>query len=73
MHGICCIDRISGSGDVHNLTLRRIELHIPLPFPFLQYIKVVLELLVIILSFNGQVHLSVFLLEPGGGGGGGWG
>ena len=63
MHGICCIDRLSGSGDVHNLTLRRIELHIPLPFPFLQYIKVVLELLIIILSFNGQEHRSIICKE----------
>ena len=56
MHGISCIDRSSGPGDLHSLTLRRIELHIPLPFPFLQYIKVILELLIIILSSNGQVH-----------------
>ena len=46
MHGICCIDRSYGPGDVHNRTLRRIELHIPLPFPFLQYMKVILELLI---------------------------
>ena len=45
MHGIYCIDRSSEPGDVHNMTVRRIELYIPLPIPFLQYSKVTLELL----------------------------
>ena len=57
------IGRLDLHGDVHNLTLTWIEFHIPLRFPFLQYIKVILELFAVSLPLNMDCVLQLAVID----------
>ena len=56
METIVCINWLPGTCYLNYLAFRGVELHIPLPLPHRQFVKVMLQSCAVFLAFNGQIQ-----------------